>query len=464
MRRLSKERFDALGGYCRQPQLVLYTEELDWFEYDNERLLGILIKDRVESDFSCAVLGRDERGRYRFVNGKVSEETQLEALKELEKLFEEEGKRPAEEHFQGDETGKTLELFKVVAKNPDQSFLSLANNPKYGPARRLIEAMIYYFDDPDNNFVKDFQSTGFDGRLWELYLFAAFHEQGFAFDRTEARPDYYLQGLRGSFFAEAATVKATIENEKNVETGLPDEEAQKENYLRNYVPIKYGSTLFSKLQKKYWDLDWVTGKPLAIAIHDCHYQNSAVRTERELPNYLYGQTFNSFLDTQAKEVMLPVKLREHKWGNKTIPSGFFEQPEAENISAVITSSQSGIDKFNRMGILAGFGRDMKNVVRYGRKYFKKGNKAGFKNFAEEVCDGQYVETWSEGMNVYHNPRAKHKIDPKLLPLAAHYSLNKDQKFKRLIPSVYVLNSMTNYDIPIEEMREKLEGKSYSDLQ
>ena len=142
MTRLSKERFDALGGYCRQPPVVLYTEELAWFEYDDERLLGILIRDRVDSDFSCVVLGRDERGRYRFVNGTISKETQSEALRELERLFDEEGKRRPEKHFQGDEKGKKLDLFKVIAKNPAQEFLTLANDPKYFPARRLIEALI----------------------------------------------------------------------------------------------------------------------------------------------------------------------------------------------------------------------------------------------------------------------------------------------------------------------------------
>jgi len=455
MRKLSRERFDALGGYCRKPQAVLYIEELNWFISDNERLLGTLIRDRVDSDFSCIVLGRDERGRYRFVSGTVSKETQFEALQELEKLFEEEETRAPEEHFQGDETGKKLELFKVIANNPAPSFSALANNPKYLPARKLIEAMIYYFDDPDNNFVKDFQSTGFDGRLWELYLFAAFHEQGFAFDRDEARPDYNAQSLYGSFFAEAATVKATIENGNNIETGLPLDEEQKREYLRNYIPIKYGSALFSKLQKKYWELAWVTGKPLTIAVHDCHYPNSVIWSERQLPDYLYGQTFAQFFDARGKEIRRPVKIQEHKWGKKTIPSGFFAQPEAENISAVITSTQSGIDKFNRMGILAGFEHGMKNVVRYGTNYVKRGDKVGFHHFAEDVCGSEYEEAWSDGMNVYHNPTAKHKLEPALLPFAAHFFLGQDREVKPLIPNVHVLNSMTSYGVPIDEMRKKL---------
>jgi hypothetical protein len=36
--------------------------------------------------------------------------------------------------------------------------------------------MMHWYEDPDGNFIEQFQTTGFDARLWELYLFAMFCE------------------------------------------------------------------------------------------------------------------------------------------------------------------------------------------------------------------------------------------------------------------------------------------------
>ena len=456
MNQISQQRFDALAGYCRQPFITLYVEELAWFEHDNERLLGALIRDRVDSDFSGIILGRDARGRYRFVNGTVNNETQFEGLKQLEQLFEKESKLPPSAHFQGDEVGKKLDLFKQIAKDPAKEFLSLADKQWLAPARRIIEAMIYYFDDPDNNFVKDFQSTGFDARIWELYLFAAFHEQGFAFDRSEAAPDYNLTGLAGNFFVEAVTVRPTIDQSgQNVETGIPLDEQRKRDYFDNYIAIKYGSALFTKLQKQYWKKPHVSGKPLAIAVQDCHYPNSVVWSERHLSKYLYGKTFSRFLDNNGVEQKRAIPITEHRWLNKVIPSNFFSQPDAENISAVITSTQGTIDMFNRMAIIAGFGHGIKNVIRYGTQLVRRGKEYGFNHFAVDVCDPTYQEFWSSGMNVYHNPNALHKLAPQALPLAHHYLLNGNS-VTNIVPNVHILNSMTNYGVPLKEFREKLQ--------
>src|SRR4029453_11466817 len=47
-------------------------------------------------------------------------------------------------------------------------------------------------------------------------------------------------------------------------------EDNREQYFMEYVPIKFGSALRSKLLKCYWDLPHVHGKPLVIAIQDFH--------------------------------------------------------------------------------------------------------------------------------------------------------------------------------------------------
>src|SRR5216684_8919680 len=67
MRSIPRVRFDALAGYCRKPQTVLIGEELKWYEHANERVLGVLMRDYADNDYAGMVLGRDDRGRFRWI-------------------------------------------------------------------------------------------------------------------------------------------------------------------------------------------------------------------------------------------------------------------------------------------------------------------------------------------------------------------------------------------------------------
>jgi hypothetical protein len=66
-----------------------------------------------------------------------------------------------------------------------------------------------WYGDVDGNFVEQFQTTGFDSRLWELYLFAAFSEMGFNIDRIHAVPDFTCVNPLTAFCVEATTVNPT---------------------------------------------------------------------------------------------------------------------------------------------------------------------------------------------------------------------------------------------------------------
>ena len=47
------------------------------------------------------------------------------------------------------------------------------------PARWMLDHIYQSFDDPEGNFLEQFQTTGFDARLFELYLFAYFSRSGY---------------------------------------------------------------------------------------------------------------------------------------------------------------------------------------------------------------------------------------------------------------------------------------------
>jgi hypothetical protein len=56
MKRISLAKFNALAGYARHPRTILTGEELSWYEHDNARVLGVLIRDLTDNDFGSLIL------------------------------------------------------------------------------------------------------------------------------------------------------------------------------------------------------------------------------------------------------------------------------------------------------------------------------------------------------------------------------------------------------------------------
>jgi hypothetical protein len=83
-----------------------------------------------------------------------------------------------------------------------------------------------------------------------------------------------------------------------------------------------------------------------------------------------------------------------------------------------------LSKFNRIGVTAGFGACNVVLVRRGT-VFDPDPLASEPNSFLHVVNKEYTETWMEGMDVYHNPKAKYPLDPEMLPDAAHHRLMSD---------------------------------------
>ncbi|MBL1729151.1 glycosaminoglycan attachment protein, partial [Klebsiella pneumoniae] len=121
----------------------------------------------------------------------------------------------------------------------------------------------------------------------------------------------------------------------------------------------------SKLRKEYWKLDHVKGNALIFAIADFHDDQSMQWSSNALISYLYGVKHEFTRDKDGQLIISPLKIEKHQVGNKTIPSGYFFQDEAENISAVLFSSSGTISKFNRIGRQAGYGPENIIMHRFG---------------------------------------------------------------------------------------------------
>ncbi|WP_425258145.1 hypothetical protein ACPOLB_21800 [Rubrivivax sp. RP6-9] len=208
------------------------------------------------------------------------------------------------------------------------------------------------------------------------------------------------------------------------------------------MPIRYAGPLTAKLGKKYWEKENVKGLPLAFAIQDFHAPNSMVTSRTALPVYLYGVVWDWAKDADGKLVITPKKVERHVWGQKTVQSGFFSLPGTENISAVIANASATISKFNRMGVLAGFGSKRVRMLRQGTAANPDPNSEVPVAFVHDVNAPDYSETWMEGMDVYHNPNALHPLHPAMLPGAAHHRLGQDGQVESLVPKWQPFGSTT----------------------
>lgn len=445
MNDISRVRFEALAAYCRGPYAFIYGEEERWLESNDERLLIVVIRDRDDNDYAAILLARDLKERYRWVQMTKFFRTVEAALAATPELIAQVLEDFEHERIQGDEKGKAVDFFEPIVKPEklNSDFASICASEGFSPAVELIKPMMCWYEDADGNFIEQFQSTGFDARLWELYLFAALVEARYIFDKAAPMPDFCARSAIAKICIEATTVNPSL-NAKGERVPPPPVETKEqiELFQKHYMPIRFAGPLTAKLAKKYWEKEHVRGLPLLFAIQDFHAPMSMLTSKTALPTYLYGRQWQWSRDANGKLIITPVKIEEHVWGEKKVQSGFFSLPGSENISAVITNSSATISKFNRMGVLAGFGSKRVNLVRKGTAANPDQNSEIPLQFEHHVNAPGYVESWIEGMDVYHNPQALHPLDHVALPGAAHHWLQADGQLRSQVPRWHPMGSVT----------------------
>lgn len=420
---ISQARFDALT-YSRNPAVKYFGEEVEWYSDSREKVLGVLLLEKIDNDWIFVILGRDEKALFRaidFGNYDDIDSTRNALFAKLEKQAAQE--TSVFPQFDTDKKKNLIFEQIVPAEKLHPYFKALSEQEGYSPAKEIIREIVYAFEDPDGNYIEQFQSTAFDSRLWELYLYAYLHEADFDLSRDYPAPDFTCDKFGMTVCIEAVTVNPT---QNAAREDMPTTREEMEAKLQDYMPIKFGSPLFSKLDKKYWEKEHVKGNPLIFAIHDFHQEGSMLWSSSALTNYLYGIRHNWEKDPDGNLIIIPEKIMSHKYGEKEIPSGFFLLPEAENISAVLFSNSATISKFNRMGKLAGFGSRRVKMFRVGTCRNHDPNATSPRTFKIEVDEKVYQEKWRDGLSMYHNPRALNPIPIDLFPGIAHHDLEDGQ--------------------------------------
>lgn len=436
IREIDERRFQALAGYTRDYRTILYLQELSWFETDDGRVLGVQFRDRTDRDFAWLSLGRDERARFRMIEAGHSLATTEEACAALKTSMLRWQAEPDEAMHQGrkgnededQEAPPPVDFFTPVVPEAQlhPSFRILLNDPRYSPARELIAAMMRYHHDVDGNFVQQFQTVAFDARIWELYLFATFTELGFARIGELPAPDFVMTSLRGGLGVEATTANPPQDGPAPV----PETREEVVAHMENYVPIKLARALKKKLRKAqpYWQAEGMDDKPFVIALQDFHAPAAMSRITLPATEYLFGVRHSMGPDGRKIEW-----IHAHQVGDMVEPSGFFKLKDGAHVSAVIINPQGTLVKFNRLGLLAGFGDPRVRMVRTGLRRFDGEADPRPRPFKEDVHAEGYRESWVEGMVVLHNPEALIPLDRSLIPGASHEYLQPDGVIMSALP-------------------------------
>lgn len=439
VRSISKARFEALS-YARAPLIKLYSDEIEWYSNEENIILGIILIDRTDSDYVVVLMGRDEVGVFRYIDGEHGINHIIEARDVLISKIEHYSKKGKIEFPQGVIKRKKNLIFQpLVHENAmPEDYKLLVNSDLFSPAREIIKEIAYSFEDPDGNYIEQFQSTGFNARLWELYLYALFHELDFNINREFNAPDYVIEKSNVRVCIEAVTVNPS---QNGFDEAEPKTDEEMNELLSDYIPIKYGSPLFSKLSKKYWEKEHVADHPLVLAIHDFHQRDSMMWSRQGLETYLYGVARKFEFNKHGRIEEKVKTFMKHTWKDKVIPSGFFSQPDSENISAVIHSHQATVGKFLRMGYLAEFGRRDLDILITGQAYCN--NSPIPSDYTIDITEQGYEEFWNDSITIYHNPNARKPLDYRLFEGIAQIIV-KDGIFNSIVPEFYPINTRTRY--------------------
>lgn len=418
-------------------------EELAWFETRDSRVLATLVID-TDGEYSSVILARDGLERFRAIAATYPSESSGAALAMLKLKLEE--LLPQLDHLriQGDEVGKSIDFFgpRVREEKLHNNYRRLASGDDFAAARSVISELMHWYEDVDGNFIEQFQTTGFDARVWELYLFATLNEAGLHVSRPAAAPDLLARSIFGEFTLEATTIQPSMPAKGPAASSpVPKTLEDLEAYVRQYLPIRYAGPLTAKLRREYWSKPPASKKPFVLAIQDFHAPLSMVYSFPALPIYLYGLIHMPRRDASGRLIVDATRIEQHTWGTKVVPSGFFSLPGAEHISAVIFNNSGTLNKFNRIAVGAGFGVDNITLVQSGLAWDPDPNASEPIPFERAVVEG-HPETWIEGMDVFHNPNAIHPLDEGLLRGAAHHRLLPDNQIETTGPGWKPMESRT----------------------
>lgn len=340
----------------------------------------------------------------------------------------------------------------VDEKKLSTVFKTIRDGNDYLPVRLTLENIFADYHDIDGNFVEQFQTTGFNARLLELYFHQYFKECNFKIDRSHQYPDFIVSNKNASVAVEITTANGqhsktggvTINESLLNGTYEPESDSEYASKLHNEIPIRFSSAIFNKLKKRYWEFEHCKDMPFVIALSGFFEELSLNYSFSSLCEILYGKKI-SFEDNGD---ILETPVNNHQFNGKDIPSALFYAPnsdwkEIENISAIIFQNSASVAKFRRMGWFNNYYNSLQIIKREG--FVADNNK-----YATLPCKLSYTldsppfqERWGNDLVVLHNPNAKNPIPKGYFENALDIWI-EDGQYQSKLPkhTVHFFNSTT----------------------
>ena len=423
------------------PNFEPYVVVSGW-KCDSARSVGGVLLNRDTGDFAIRAFRRRVDHCFVVTSNKLGFSSQEAALIELTAAMH--PGEPPELLSPG--VKKRPLLLDIGNRKPGENFKLLTQTRSHIPAAIAVGETYLAMPNPDDNFVSDFQTGNFDSRLFELYLLAAFREQGATVLQKHESPDFLVQRVGHECYVESVTANSPKEKIQGRTFPTFAPESQEERLL-GAPAVRFAKTLRSKIQRGYEKLPHVLGKPFALAIADFHAPSSMVWSREALPTYLYGVHAKVEIGPDGPHAVGSVV--DKLLGPEKIPAGLFRDPKMSYLSAVIFSNAATLGKFNRMGFLAGWRPLGLKMVRSGIFFDPAPNAVKARDFKMDILSDEYAALWPRGeqwcqeLEVYHNPLASSPLAFDLLPGGIHYfELDGELVFRSMWENT-VISSLTD---------------------
>jgi len=151
VKQLPQARFNAYVNWIRSPAVDFVSEELTWYSDEEERVIGVVLRDIIDNDFVYVVLGRDEGGVFRCVDSQASLRSFGMARSRLKQKLQELSFTGKTIFAQGDRDSKGVDLFTPVVPDGKLSplFKHVATHSTFQSARKILMEMMRSFNDID---------------------------------------------------------------------------------------------------------------------------------------------------------------------------------------------------------------------------------------------------------------------------------------------------------------------------
>ncbi len=295
-----------------------------------------------------------------------------------------------------------LNLFDdVVSLEKQHPIYIMMKKECYRPEREVIEQWAKGFQDRDNKFAIEFQ-TSFEPCLWELYLFAYLKELGLSNDFSYDAPDFVINNPD---FCIEATIAFPAKGDLGAH-GFNHEDMPRDfNKFNSEASIRLSNSFMSKVKKlrsRYSLLPQCKEKPFVIAIASFDRPFAHFAAARPILATLYGLYHDeeASIASGSKSIISYNVDAAIKNENASVDMGLFCTNEFSDVSAVIYSSLATWGKVRALA-------DSPSAQTIYTTFTPKENSLHPE--VHQALKNNYVEHLADGLYILHNPFAKHPL-------------------------------------------------------